>query len=240
MFEQTFVNAQAQTRKPWTVAVSLTLQTGLVATIVILPLLHPGTITPGFDFHTPLLLTQLTPLPPPPPNRQTTVSAAPRKPAAFVNPLTPPRRVPPSIDMRPDPAPEIAAVQLTAGDASVLGVLSVMRPIAPPPPTPVAAIKPTAPGIVKVGGGVQAALLISAPKPAYPPLAKALRVQGTVKLEAVIGRDGSIRNLAVTAGPALLVKAALEAVAQWRYRPTLLNGEPVEVITEIEVNFRLN
>jgi len=75
--------------------------------------------------------------------------------------------------------------------------------------------------------------------PDYPPLARMARVQGTVRLEAVISTDGRIQNLRVLTGHPLLVNAALEAVARWRYQPTLLNGEPVEVVTEIDVNFTL-
>jgi protein TonB len=75
--------------------------------------------------------------------------------------------------------------------------------------------------------------------PDYPPLARMARIQGTVRLEAVISTDGRIQNLRVLAGHPLLVNAALEAVARWRYQPTLLNGEPVEVVTEIDVNFTL-
>jgi protein TonB len=87
---------------------------------------------------------------------------------------------------------------------------------------------------------VQQANLLRQVRPTYPPLAKAARVQGTVKFEAVIAKDGTIQNLKVISGPPLLVNAALEAVRQWQYRPTLLNGEPVEVITTIDVNFTLS
>jgi protein TonB len=66
------------------------------------------------------------------------------------------------------------------------------------------------------------------------------RQQGTVKFEATISKDGSIINLAVVSGPPLLIPAAMEAVKQWKYRPTLLNGEPVEVLTTIDVNFSLS
>ena len=72
------------------------------------------------------------------------------------------------------------------------------------------------------------------------PDARAARVQGVVKLQAVIARDGLIKNLQVVSGPALLVTAALAAVQQWRYQPTLLNAEAVEVATEIDVNFTLS
>jgi len=86
---------------------------------------------------------------------------------------------------------------------------------------------------------VEAAKLIFQVKPEYPPLAKMARIQGVVRLEAVIRTGGTIRNLRVLAGHPLLVKAAIDAVARWRYQPTLLNGDPVEVITEIDVNFTL-
>ncbi len=81
---------------------------------------------------------------------------------------------------------------------------------------------------------------IRQPKPVYPPLAKAARVQGTVKFEAKIAKDGTIQNLHLISGPPLLVQAAMQAVQQWQYKPTLLNGEPVEVITTIDVNFTLS
>jgi periplasmic protein TonB len=75
--------------------------------------------------------------------------------------------------------------------------------------------------------------------PVYPPLARAARISGTVRLEAIVSCDGSIRDLNVIFGHLLLTAAALSAVEQWRCRPTLLNGQPVEVITLIEVNFTM-
>ena len=90
-----------------------------------------------------------------------------------------------------------------------------------------------------LGGQVEAAKLIYKPTPDYPPLAKMARIQGSVRLEAIIAKDGTIQDLKVLSGHPLLVKAALDAVKQWRYQPTLLNGEPVEVVTEIDVNFTL-
>jgi len=111
-----------------------------------------------------------------------------------------------------------------------------------PPPAPLTkVITPPAPvAPIRIATGVQAAKLMFGPKPAYPPLARAARVQGVVKLQAVIARDGLIKNLQVVSGPALLVTAALAAVQQWRYQPTLLNAEAVEVATEIDVNFTLS
>jgi protein TonB len=65
------------------------------------------------------------------------------------------------------------------------------------------------------------------------------RIQGTVRLEAIISKDGTIQDLHTVSGHPLLIKAAIEAVSRWRYQPTLLNGEPVEVVTEVDVNFTL-
>jgi len=87
---------------------------------------------------------------------------------------------------------------------------------------------------------VQAANLIRRVVPQYPPLAKQARVQGTVRFTAIIGKDGTIQNLQLISGHPLLVAAAEEAVKQWQYKPTLLNGEPVEVVTQIDVNFTLS
>ncbi len=92
---------------------------------------------------------------------------------------------------------------------------------------------------VRVGGGVQQKKLVHQVHPVYPPLAKQARIQGTVRFTAIIGTDGTIRNLQLIGGHPLLVQAAQEAVQQWRYEPTLLNGQPVEVITQIDVNFSL-
>jgi protein TonB len=100
--------------------------------------------------------------------------------------------------------------------------------------------KKEAPKQIRVGGNVQAAKLVRQPKPLYPPLAKQARIQGTVRFNAVIGRDGTIQQLQVVSGHPLLVPSATEAVKQWVYQPTLLNGEPVEVVTVIDVNFTLS
>jgi TonB family protein len=95
------------------------------------------------------------------------------------------------------------------------------------------------PSRIRIGSNVQAAKLVVAPKPAYPPLAKQARIQGTVSLNAVIGADGAVNNISIASGHPLLVQAALDAVRQWVYQPTLLNGVPVEVVTTVEVNFTL-
>jgi len=93
---------------------------------------------------------------------------------------------------------------------------------------------------VHVSGGVQAAKVLRRVVPIYPELAKRARISGAVHLIGVIGKDGTIQDLRVVNGHPLLVRAAIEAVRQWLYKPTLLSGEPVEVIAPIEVNFNLN
>lgn len=113
----------------------------------------------------------------------------------------------------------------------------ILISLAPPPPAGQAEPIPT--GRIRVGGNVQAMKIVTQPKPMYPPEAKAARIQGVVKLLAIIGKDGAVQNLTVISGHPLLVPAAMQAVQQWVYQPTMLNGEPIEVETEIDVNFTL-
>jgi protein TonB len=122
------------------------------------------------------------------------------------------------------------------------GIIGSVASAAPPPPPPPVkeAPKPVTPQRIRVGGNVQQAKLIRQPRPAYPPLAKQARIQGTVRFNAIIGKDGTIQNLTLVSGHPLLVPAATDAVKQWVYQPTLLNGEPVEVVTQIDVNFTLS
>jgi len=127
------------------------------------------------------------------------------------------------------------------GSGGLLGGIIGGLPAAAPPPPPKAAPPPPKPtGPMKIGGNVVAANLINPVKPVYPPLAKMARQQGTVKFEAMISKEGTIEDLKLISGPPLLVQAAMDAVKQWRYKPTVLNGEPVEVQTTIDVNFSLS
>ncbi|MBZ5727645.1 MAG: TonB family protein [Acidobacteriia bacterium] len=114
----------------------------------------------------------------------------------------------------------------------------------PPPPPPPPASAPAgqaaeAPMRIRVGSNVEQANLVSQVPPVYPELAKQARIQGTVSLSAVIGKDGRVAELKVLKGHPLMIQAAMDAVRQWVYRPTLLNGAPVEVATTIEVTFTL-
>jgi len=140
----------------------------------------------------------------------------------------------------PPPQPSVGVVGGVPGGmpggtpGGVLGSILTSSAVAPPPP------KAAAPKRIRVSSGVEAAQLLNKVSPEYPPLAKMARIQGTVKLEAVISKDGTIQELKVISGHPLLVNAAVAAVREWRYRPTLLSGEPVEVSTEIDVIFTLS
>lgn len=112
--------------------------------------------------------------------------------------------------------------------------------VAPPPPETepkAAAPKPTR--MITMGGNVLEAKIVRRVIPEYPRLAREMRLSGTVRLLGIISRDGTVRELKVIEGHPLLVKAAVTAVMQWLYTPTMLNGEPVDVTAPIEVNFTL-
>jgi protein TonB len=242
MFDQTFVDTLTETRKPWTVGVSLLAQSGLVAVALIVPLMHPEILHPKLDLPIFVVLKQLKQQQPKEVRTAVTpVKAAPR---AFVGPARVPEHIAKVVDISAAAEPENFAL---AGPSTNIGTGAILPnftenslPDNPPPqPKPVPR-KAAASGPLAVSTGVQSAKLAFGPKPAYPPLAKASRTQGTVKLEAIIAPDGSIGNLRVITGPPLLTRAAMDAVQQWRYQPTLLNGNAVEVLTEIDVVFTLN
>jgi len=100
-------------------------------------------------------------------------------------------------------------------------------------------LQPVVPQRIRISQGVTAGLLIHRVEPPYPPLARAARLQGNVVLKAIIDKQGMIQDLQLISGHPMLVPTAIEAVKQWRYRPYLLNGQPVEVETTITVIFSL-
>lgn len=130
-------------------------------------------------------------------------------------------------------------------DGIISSIANQASRLAPPqPPAEKKAVAEPAPAKepirIRTSSGVQAAKLVKRVMPLYPPLAKQARISGTVKLMGIIARDGKIMNLQVLSGHPLLVPSAVEAVRQWVYEPTLLSGEPVEVVAPIDVNFTLN
>lgn len=259
MFEQTFVKT-GRTSRPWTIVVSLVLQVGLVGVMVLLPLIYTDTL-PGAQLRNPLVAPSPPAAPPPPAVKIVAVERVKAIPRQFVSPerFYAPRSIPATTPViidedMPSVVPEEIGSRIPGAipcgqpglppcGSTGSGVPWATGPTIPPPPPPMEkkeeAAKPTVPERILVGGNVQQAKLIRQPKPVYPPLARQARVQGAVRLNAIIGRDGAIQNLQVTSGHPLLVPAAIEAVRQWVYQPTFLNGEPVEVVTVIEVNFTL-
>lgn len=243
MFDQ-FVSSTARTRRPLAVALSFAGQVALVALTVVFPLLRTEAIVPG------RLFSALN-VPPPrgeqtgAPERHNSVRTSGRSGLhVFTAPvLQQPSRVPDRILIDSE-APSVGA--LGAGPVSsgvpdgVIGAIATeVVPAQRIAPQKLAEKPPVPAAPVRVGGQVQAAKLINQVSPIYPPLARQARISGTVRLEAVISRDGRIKSLHVAAGHPWLAQAALQAVQQWVYQPTLLNGEPVEVLTQIEVNFKL-
>jgi len=239
MFDQ--LVSEKTARKPFAVALSLSGQVGLLGLTILIPLMSTQAIVPG-------RLTQFVPLKPwggpkAEPHR-VTVAHGTAKPGVHVfseHVFRAPAFVPAHIALGDD-APSVGTLDVApigyGSPAGVIGIASTEM-IAPPPQPIVTRATATAPPRLKVGGLVQSAKLLRQAKPVYPPLAKQARITGVVRLEAVIGRNGTIESLRVMSGPPLLVQAALEAVRQWVYQPTLLNGDPVEVLTQIEVNFKL-
>jgi TonB family protein len=129
-----------------------------------------------------------------------------------------------------------ATIHLTLGVPTPLPFTRAPEGVVPPAPAPAAMLPPQR---IRVGGNVQAANILTKVTPAYPVDAKAAHIQGVVRLTAVIGKDGTVQSLELASGDPMLAPTAIEAVKQWVYRPTLLNGNPVEVVTQIDVNFTL-
>jgi protein TonB len=252
MFEQTFVEGGNKTRKGTSVLISFLIQTGLVLLMVILPLIFTDAL-PKTQL-TSFLVAPPPPPPPPPPPAAAPVKVVKVIPRQFdAGKLMAPKQIPKEIaNIKEEELPPMAGTPGVVGGVPggvpggtpggvIGGIIGSVPQAAPPPPPPVKeAPKPVTPKSIRVGGNVQAAKLVKQPKPAYPPLAKQARIQGTVRFNAVIGKDGTIQNLTLVSGHPLLVPSAQDAVRQWVYQPTLLNGEPVEVVTTIDVNFTLS
>ena len=249
MFEQTFVQT-GKTHTTWTVILSALIQTGLLIVAVILPMIY-------FDVLPAATLTSFLVAPPPPPPPPPPPAAAPVVVHVSVIPrqfdagrLMTPKSVPKDIAViREDELPPSSASSGVVGGVpggtvggpvgGILGSIMAQGNSVAPPPKKVEAAAPP-PKRVQIGGNVQAAMLIFGPKPAYPALAKQARISGVVHLHAFISKEGTIQTLTVIppAHP-LLAPAAVETVRTWRYKPTMLNGEPVEVETTIDVSFML-
>ncbi len=218
----------------------------VIGGMILVPLIYTETLPKA------QLMTFLSAPPPPPPPPPPPAAAAPAPRiihrVSMEDIMRAPTVIPKTVTMvKEEPEPPPSAVGVVGGVpggvpggqmGGVLGgVLGGVMSSAPPPPPPPP--RPQVPQRVRVGGQVESAKLIFGPKPEYPPLAKMARIQGEVRLDALISKDGTIENLKVISGHPLLVASAMDAVKRWRYQPTLLNGEAVEVATEIDVNFTL-
>ncbi len=227
-----------KTNTGWAVVLSTIVQVCVLVVLILIPLIYTQALPKA-------MLTTLLIAPPPPPPPPPPTAEAPKviKPVARLiqqGKLTQPRAIPKQVAVfkeaeLPPEAPVVAGGVLGGVDSGLLGGLGAGPAVAAPPPPP----PPKQTQRIKLGGQVVAAKLLAQPQPVYPPLARQARIQGNVVLHAIIDKDGRVGELQVISGHPLLVQSALEAVKNWRYQPTQLNGEPVEVDTTITVSFVL-
>jgi protein TonB len=248
MFEQSFVST-AKTNKTWSVFVTFGVQVLAVIIAILIPLIYTDTL-PRAQL-TSFLVAPAPPPPPPPPPPPAPPKIVKVIPRQFdAGKLMAPKSIPKEIaNIKEEELPPPSSSGVVGGvvggvpggaPGGVLGGIIGAVPNAAPPPPPVKDDKKAGLQRIRVGGNVQQANLIRKVTPLYPPLAKQARIQGVVRFTAIIGKDGTIQNLQLVSGHPLLVESAKQAVSQWQYKPTLLNGDPVEVVTTIEVNFTLS
>jgi protein TonB len=248
MFEDSLLesggrNSKLHRRGPWATLFSFLLQIALIGVLVLIPLIYTEAL-PKQQLMGYLVAPPPPPPPPPPPAAAQVVKVVKVQTEIDNGQLKAPTAIPKKIAMiKEDEAPPpssgvVGGVMggIPGGQAGgvVGGVLGSIVQAAP-----TAVPKAATPQRIKVSAGVQSGLLIRKVTPAYPPLAKQARISGSVVLQAVIGKDGSIENLRAVSGHPMLIQSAIDAVRQWKYKPYFLNGEPVEVDTQVTVNFTL-
>ena len=249
MFQQLIAsNASTTPRKPLTWVLSALIHGLLILLLIAVPLVHPETLAN--------LETLIAPPPPLSAPRKALVklisTGKPRQVAARPNTLFTPDFIPSKINLFALEPPEVGGasdgisqvglpIGGSGGSSTFLDGFSreATRAVLPPEPSASTAKAEAHVTRIQRGGEVQHANLVRQVKPSYPHTAIIMRVQGAVILEAIIDREGRVENLKALSGHPLLIRAAFEAVQQWRYRPTLLNGQPVEVLTQVTVNFSL-
>lgn len=244
MFDPILSESTARTRRPLAVTLSFGGQVLAVGLTVLFPILRPEGILPLRMLHViaaPMGMARKSE----PPRQKSVAHATSIKTTShpFVEPeFRQPAKIPNAILTDESVPPATLAGPAVSGDTDGVpwgtGVSSSVIPKLPAP-KPAPLVEATRHAPIRVGGVVQAARIVTQVMPVYPAPARKARISGTVRLEAVIGRDGMIQSLQVISGHPWLAQAALDAVRQWVYRPTLLNGEPVEVLTQIDVNFKL-
>jgi periplasmic protein TonB len=236
MFEQLVVSHKMpKTRRRSSVAFAIAIQLLIVAVLIVVPLMFTEALPK--TMLTTFLTAPPPPAPPPPPPPAAKQVQRPKlAQVVTTHALVAPTMVPKKIEAVNEPAPTVETNTgdgLPGGTGSTLGSLIGNGPPPPPPP------KQSTPQRIHVGGNVEAAKLVDKVTPEYPPIAKSAHISGTVVLHAVISKDGTVQQLKYVSGPALLMTAAMNAVREWRYRPTELNGQPVEVDTTIQVVYSL-
>jgi periplasmic protein TonB len=223
-----------KTNTSWSVIVSAIVQISVLSVLILIPLIYTQALPTAM--LTTLLVAPPPPPPPPPPPVKTI-----EKPVARLiqsGKLMQPRAIPKEVtvfkeaELPPDVTANNNNQSGVFGGIPGQGLMAEGSPLPPPP-------KAAAPVRIKQGGAVTAASIITQTKPAYPPLARQARIQGVVVLHAIIDKEGKVAQLEAVSGHPLLVQSALDAVKQWRYKPTQLNGEPVEVDTTIQVTFTM-
>jgi periplasmic protein TonB len=242
MFEDSLIESggKLRTRRGRTTLTAFVFQIGLLAVLILIPLLFTEAL-PKTQLMT-FLVAPPPPPPPPPPPAAAPVRIVKQVQTDIINgQLRTPTKIPEKVQMiKEDEAPPPMSAGVIGGvpggipggqmGGVIGGIISS---------TPVAVPKVATPQRVRVSQGVTQGLLVHQVRPSYPPLAKTARIQGSVLLQAEISKTGDIQNLRVISGHPMLIQSALEAVKQWKYRPYYLNGEPVEVETQITVNFSL-
>jgi protein TonB len=232
-------NWDNRSHRGWTTIASFAMQTLAVGILLMLPLIYSEGLPK-------LRLTTIgAPLGPPPgkPPEGARHASGQMRPSTNPFQIVAPPQIPPTIERGGDeiPIPSVeACADCVSGDTgqpgiqnSVIDSIGSSANVAPPPPP-----KPTAPP-PRVSRMMEGNLIYK-PQPVYPPMARAARIQGAVVLRAIISKNGTIENLEALSGHPMLIPAAIVAVKQWRYRPYVLNGEPVEVETRVTVNFMLS
>ena len=242
MFEDSLLESggRLKTKRGRTTTFAIILEIGLIGIMVLLPLIFTEAL-PKQQLMT--FLVAPPPPPPPPPPPAAVVKVVKQIQTDIVNgALRTPTKIPQKVQMikEEEAPPSMASAGVVGGvpggipggqmGGVIGGIISS---------TPVAVPKVATPQRVRVSAGVTSGLLLKRVQPNYPPLARQARISGTVVLHAVISKDGSIEGLQLVSGHPMLAPAAIEAVKQWKYKPYLLNGEPVEVDTEVQVNFTL-
>jgi protein TonB len=242
MFEDSLIESggKLSTKRGMTTTVSFLLQMCLIGILVLLPLIFTEAL-PKAQLMT-FLVAPPPPPPPPPPPAQQIVKVVKIQSEIINGQLRTPTKIPEKIQMiKEEEAPPMMASGGVMGGVpggvpggQMGGVIGGIINSAAAVP------RVATPQRVRVSQGVSQGLIIRKVQPNYPPLARSARIQGNVLLAAVISKDGSIEGLHVISGHPMLVPAALDAVKQWKYKPYLLNGDAVEVETQITVIFSLS